>query len=243
MRSVSIASDGSALVGGNHKVRLERSCVFWPPSLTSSHLQGVVYVWTIQPGLAFTDLQPKTRFQAHSRYLIRVLISPDTKCVRSPSRPSEFSADTFVRRQLATCSADTTIKIWTPILSPQAAALAAQADPNNLYARGGIADGTGYQLEKVLQGHQRWVWDMAYSADSAYLVSGASRFRCANDGPHASRRRVLSKRQSRDTLTLKLLAQRVPTTPLGYGNSRAGQRSDRCGDAFFFLPSSFSGVD
>ncbi|GAA5843717.1 hypothetical protein JCM11251_003473 [Rhodosporidiobolus azoricus] len=135
MRSVSIASDGSALVGGNHK--------------------GVVYVWTIQPGLAFTDLQPKTRFQAHSRYLIKVVVSPDTK-------------------QLATCSADTTIKIWTPTSSPQSAAAAAAADPNNLYARGGIADGTGYQLDKVLQGHQRWVWDMAYSADSAYLVSASS---------------------------------------------------------------------
>ncbi|KWU42598.1 WD40 repeat-like protein [Rhodotorula sp. JG-1b] len=149
MRSVSIASDGSALVGGNHK--------------------GVVYVWTIQPGLAFTDLQPKTRFQAHSRYLIRVLISPDTK-------------------QLATCSADTTIKIWTPILpSPSSSSpnpsspspAAAAADPGGggtTYARGGggIADGTGYQLDKVLQGHQRWVWDMAYSADSAYLVSASS---------------------------------------------------------------------
>lgn len=31
---------------------------------------------------------------------------------------------------------------------------------------------SAYTLDKVLQGHQRWVWDMAYSADSAYLVSG-----------------------------------------------------------------------
>lgn len=37
----------------------------------------------------------------------------------------------------------------------------------------GSADGA-YKLDKVLQGHQRWVWDMAYSADSAYLVSGES---------------------------------------------------------------------
>lgn len=94
MRSVSIASDGSALVGGNHKVRplrLSPSC-----SCARSHThsytltlraQGVVYVWTIQPGLAFTDLQPKTRFQAHSRYLIRVLVSPDTKCAPPAFRP------------------------------------------------------------------------------------------------------------------------------------------------------------
>lgn len=59
------------------------------------------------------------------------------------------------RRNLATCSADTTIKIWS--------ANSATSSPTD----------TGYTLEKVLQGHQRWVWDMAYSADSAYLVSGA----------------------------------------------------------------------
>ena len=29
-----------------------------------------------------------------------------------------------------------------------------------------------FKLEKVLQGHQRWVWDCAFSADSAYLVTG-----------------------------------------------------------------------
>ncbi|GAA5852635.1 hypothetical protein JCM5353_005887 [Sporobolomyces roseus] len=136
MRSVSIASDGSALVAGNHK--------------------GVVYVWTIQPGLTFTDLQPKTKFQAHSRYLIKVLVSPDTK-------------------QLATCSADTTIKIWTPTLPPSAPSSPQPGTPlGGAYARGGISEGTGYQLDKVLQGHQRWVWDMAYSADSAYLVSASS---------------------------------------------------------------------
>lgn len=64
-----------------------------------------MYVWTIQPGLAFTDLQPKTRFQAHSRYLIRVLVSPDTKCVTSFSRafssPLKVLADPSCRTQAA----------------------------------------------------------------------------------------------------------------------------------------------
>lgn len=123
MRSVSIASDGSTLVAGN--------------------MNGTVYVWTIQPGLTFTDLQPKTKFQAHERYLIKVLVSPDTK-------------------NLATCSADNKIKIWS---SNSAKALAT--------GKGSVTD-TGYTLEKVLSGHQRWVWDMAYSADSAYLVSASS---------------------------------------------------------------------
>ncbi len=29
-----------------------------------------------------------------------------------------------------------------------------------------------FRQEKILTGHQRWVWDCAFSADSAYLVTG-----------------------------------------------------------------------
>jgi G protein beta subunit-like protein len=47
---------------------------------------------------------------------------------------------------LATCSADHTIKLWKT---------------NN-----------GLKLDKILTGHERWVWDCAFSADSAYLISG-----------------------------------------------------------------------
>ena len=48
---------------------------------------------------------------------------------------------------MATASADSTIKIWNT---------------------------SDFSLEKVLTGHQRWVWDMVFSADSAYLVSASS---------------------------------------------------------------------
>lgn len=50
-------------------------------------------------------------------------------------------------RHLATCSADSTIKLWSTA-------------------------GFEYVLERTLTGHQRWVWDAAFSADSAYLVTG-----------------------------------------------------------------------
>jgi WD40 repeat protein len=56
-------------------------------------------------------------------------------------------------RYLATCSADTTVKIWS------------------------ISQNYEFRQEKVLQGHQRWVWDCAFSADSAYLVTG-KKFTC-----------------------------------------------------------------
>ncbi|CAH7668988.1 WD repeat-containing protein pop3 [Phakopsora pachyrhizi] len=112
-RSVSIASDNSCLVAGNNS--------------------GNVFVWNISTSSAgsYTDLQAESTFEAHKRYCLKVLLSPDV-------------------RQLATCSADTTIKIWT--LSPH-------SPPT---------------LDKTLYGHQRWVWDLAFSADSAYLVSASS---------------------------------------------------------------------
>ena len=48
---------------------------------------------------------------------------------------------------------------WTPSLNPQQQ----QAVPRK-----------PYPLEATLQGHQRWVWDCAFSADSAYLVTACS---------------------------------------------------------------------
>lgn len=84
----------------------------------------------MQQGRELTEMQPRTKFQAHSKYLVRCLVSPNVK-------------------YLATCSADKTIKIWN--MEPQS-----------------------ITLDKTLVGHQRWVWDMAFSADSAYLVSASS---------------------------------------------------------------------
>jgi len=57
---------------------------------------------------------------------------------------------------MATCSADTTVKIWS------------------------IGPNFDFKLDKVLKGHQRWVWDAAFSADSAYLVTGENVFRKQN---------------------------------------------------------------
>jgi len=48
-----------------------------------------------------------------------------------------------------TCSADTTVTIWS------------------------ISPNYEFKQERVLIGHQRWVWDCAFSADSAYLVTGS----------------------------------------------------------------------
>jgi len=101
-------------------------------SLVAGNNKGRCYVWKInEEGSDAPRFQAVTKFPAHNKYLTRVLFSPDIK-------------------YLATCSADTTVKIWS------------------------VSPDFEFRLDKVLQGHQRWVWDCAFSADSAYLVTASS---------------------------------------------------------------------
>ncbi|TDL27307.1 WD40 repeat-like protein [Rickenella mellea] len=100
--------------------------------LVAGNNKGKCYVWKINDESAQAPrFQAITKFQAHNKYLTRCLLSPDVK-------------------YLATCSADTTVKIWS------------------------IGRHWEFKLEKILSGHQRWVWDCAFSADSAYLVTASS---------------------------------------------------------------------
>lgn len=107
---------------------------------------GSVYVWHLLQYREKTQLMPITHFKAHAQYITRVLLSPDVK-------------------HLATCSADHTAKIWevkdleSMVPAPGQAATS-EARP--------------FKLESTLTGHQRWVWDCAFSADSAYLVTACS---------------------------------------------------------------------
>ncbi|KAI9470051.1 MAG: WD40-repeat-containing domain protein [Benjaminiella poitrasii] len=73
MRSVTVASDGSMLIAVNNK--------------------GNCYVWKLPTGTDSNEVEPIHQFQAHNNYILRVMLSPDTKL-------------------LATCSADNTAKIW-----------------------------------------------------------------------------------------------------------------------------------
>ncbi|CAG8447157.1 3095_t:CDS:2 [Cetraspora pellucida] len=98
--------------------------------LVAANNKGNCYVWEMSNNRDLTDLEPLTTFSAHKKYITRCLLSPDVK-------------------HLATCSADTTVKIWSTA--------------NN-----------DFELDKELKGHQRWVWDCAFSADSAYLVTASS---------------------------------------------------------------------
>ncbi|KAF9567589.1 WD40 repeat-like protein [Agrocybe pediades] len=100
--------------------------------LVAGNNKGNCFVWRVyDESPTVPRFQAVTKFNAHAKYLTRCLLSPDA-------------------RYLATCSADTTVKIWS------------------------ISPNYEFKQEKVLLGHQRWVWDCAFSADSAYLVTASS---------------------------------------------------------------------
>jgi G protein beta subunit-like protein len=117
----------------------------------SSSTNGAVFVWRLITVRDVTSLVPVTKFKAHGTYITRVLLSPDV-------------------RKLATCSADHTARIWTVDLENMVS-----QDQQKDQEGGGMEDSAGaFPLENELDGHQRWVWDCAFSADSAYLVTACS---------------------------------------------------------------------
>ncbi|KAI0152815.1 WD repeat-containing protein pop3 [Xylariaceae sp. FL1272] len=148
--SVTVASDGSLLCAANNA--------------------GNVFVWQLIQSQERTQLLPVTQFSAHKEYITRILLSPDVK-------------------KLATCSADHTAKIWA-VPATDLADMPALPVVTNGHGSGtnGVHHGTAtttttgvaspntkpFPLEATLTGHQRWVWDCAFSADSAYLVTACS---------------------------------------------------------------------
>jgi len=160
--SVTVAVDGSLLCAGNNAVSFLPSTSApsflttdtpkhpsnTSPTLLTQPNQGNVYVWRMVQTGDTTSLVPVCKFVAHNTYITRVLLSPDT-------------------RHLATCSADHTARIWSvdpshPHNTSPTDHLPTTREPN------------AFPLETTLSGHQRWVWDCAFSADSAYLVTACS---------------------------------------------------------------------
>lgn len=136
--SVTVATDGSLLCAA-----------------VSNSVHGSVYVWRLVTVRDVTSLVPVTKFQAHSTYITRVLLSPDV-------------------RHLATCSADHTARIWLVDLDACAPPPPERDDDGNIVENGVSQEPAPFELEQELDGHQRWVWDCAFSADSAYLVTACS---------------------------------------------------------------------
>jgi target of rapamycin complex subunit LST8 len=141
-----------------------------------------------------TTLVPVTMFSAHTTYITRVLLSPDVKHLATCSAdhtvkiwhldPKATCADPMAINnpngpQLPSISSSTTSLSGSGIASPPPYAHTDSITTNGVdtdKAAPGlstIAKG-GLPLETTLANHQRWVWDCAFSADSAYLVTVCS---------------------------------------------------------------------
>ena len=91
---------------------------------------------------------PKT-FEAHKMYITKCLLSPENN-------------------MLATCSADTEIKLWErkPAISEDGS--------NQTDSKGNNILSTDFELKMRFVGHKKWVWDCDFSVDSNYLLSCSS---------------------------------------------------------------------
>jgi len=97
--------------------------------VVAANQAGTAYVWRMLRGASVTThFEPLHKLRAHQTHVLKCLISPDM-------------------RQLATVSADKTVKLW------------------NI---------EGFTLDRTLTGHSKWVWDCVFSVDAAYLVTASS---------------------------------------------------------------------
>ena len=178
--SVSIASDGSLLAAGNNK--------------------GDVYIWRMYQNQDSTTLSPCRVFNAHKTYLTRLLLSPDIKLLATCSADhtvriwnidmAEDSLESLLEPATPTTAVpsnaprppSTTSSTSTSSLAHRSRSSSNQSQHNNVPSSPFTTTATNtlitsrrpLPLFTTLENHQRWVWDCAFSADSAYLVTVCS---------------------------------------------------------------------
>eukprot|EP00029_Vermamoeba_vermiformis_P008420 TRINITY_DN3940_c0_g1_i1.p1 TRINITY_DN3940_c0_g1~~TRINITY_DN3940_c0_g1_i1.p1 ORF type:complete len:334 (-),score=30.57 TRINITY_DN3940_c0_g1_i1:31-1032(-) len=114
--------------------------------------RGMCYGYSFRQGdIAQAALDQK--WEAHKRYVLKAQFSPDSKL-------------------LATTSADHTVKVWhTGINYVERVDDDDELNPRTTVE---VQLNNKYELNKLLTGHQRWVWDCVFSSDSAYLITASS---------------------------------------------------------------------
>jgi G protein beta subunit-like protein len=115
--------------------------------------KGYCYMFAINPALksqSGSALQRRVKFQAHKKYALKCRFSPDSTL-------------------LATTSADQTAKIWKTF-DLQPLADEGLATSSSCWS---VSDAFKPMLE-LTDATQRWVWDVAFSGDSEYVVTASS---------------------------------------------------------------------
>jgi G protein beta subunit-like protein len=117
--------------------------------LVAGNNKGNLYTWKTRTSGDMTDLEALAKIPAHPKYMTKCLLSPDT-------------------RLLATCAADHSVKIWYFLKNDELGILPI----TNLLWKNNCMDIRGGIIYRVNNTYR--VWDCAFSADSAYLVTGSS---------------------------------------------------------------------
>lgn len=143
-----------------------------------------------------TTLVPITMFPAHTTYITRVLLSPDVKHLATCSAdhtvkiwhldPKHTYSDLLNPLSNPSSTDNLNLNLSLTDTTP-ASSIIASTNSQALTMNGsqnGVGGGVvppalpvargGLPLETTLANHQRWVWDCAFSADSAYLVTVCS---------------------------------------------------------------------
>jgi G protein beta subunit-like protein len=119
---------------------------------------GRLHLWRINVTSADYDdstllsLNHLCTTQAHNQYGLKCLFSPDSSCILS-------------------ISADGVSKLWR-ISDPRA--LDASTDSLRSNSEPSPDQQASLELLQEFEGHTKWVWDCAFSADSAYIVTASS---------------------------------------------------------------------
>ncbi|KAK5946419.1 TOR complex subunit lst8 [Knufia obscura] len=190
--SVSVANDGSLLAAGNnhgdvyiwrmyqennetslapcrvfkaHKEYLTR--LLLSPDiklLATCSADHTVKIWRVDPSLQdLEDFDHETEYGS----------SPETPVQSSQSLPTTtFSSSVSIRPNTSSTNGTSSLSSTSSPLTGGSASTGHL--PNSLIPQPIITHRRPLPLETTLENHQRWVWDCAFSADSAYLVTVCS---------------------------------------------------------------------
>ena len=121
--------------------------------------KGNCYIFALKHNKGVEAMKKRLKFKAHKKFVLKCRYSPDSTL-------------------LATASADQTAKIWrTSDLSDlNSLSMTESTDKksNNLLNESSIWPKVDNILPAVelKDPHQRWVWDMGFSADSQFIITG-----------------------------------------------------------------------
>jgi len=156
-----------------------------------------VFVWQLVQIYERTQLLPVTHYKAHNEYITRILLSPDVKklatcsadhtakiwevdiehamSVSQPAAATKNGDSANGPASNGTSSTNSIVNGHGSVAHALYGSFTKYEDPTTMGpGANGQPEPRPFPLEATLQGHQRWVWDCAFSADSAYLVTACS---------------------------------------------------------------------